>query len=681
MLNIRSIIRTGYLTIAAMLAIAAFPATTLAADSSECIPPEVTQPGVHWPNGADAGTFTYQCDGAYAGQWLSPYYVYNPDTQTETPLYSPDYAYDCGSGQWTKTVWTYSPARGTFYSSRVMTGDPGLPNGCPVPDPPADQTTQAASLNGPVGGGSGGDNTINNTGGNNLTLDNTTQASIQNLLSGTATTGDAIVIGNTLAGSAGSGDASQLMNIVNMLQSTSNALGTDSNLVVFTADINGDVNGDLLLDPSMISNVQPASTNTVNNNLNNNLTVNNATDANINNTIGLNTTSGDATVSTNTTAGDATTGNAKNIINLVNMINSAIMAGKSFLGVVNINGNLNGDILLPPDFVDQLVAANVPQITLTAPSSTNTNNTNVTNNTTVTNTNNLGITNDVNANATSGAATVSKNTSGGNASSGSAGNSITAFNLTGSSVVGSNDLLVFVNVLGKWVGLIVNAPAGATAAELGSGIVSAGPNSTNTVNNDISNNAALNNTNNFGIANTINANATSGDATVYKNTHGGNATSGDASNAINLLNVENSTLSLSNWFGILFINVFGTWHGSFGVNTSAGDPVITPDGTSIFSASAGFGNQAPPVFKFVPSSSGNGGSFAFAGGGSGSGDSSNSTNGSVLAAKTHAGSLAAPALPSVGHNSQKAITYAIAGAVVFFILGDAYWSRRHSQHV
>jgi hypothetical protein len=303
----------------------------------------------------------------------------------------------------------------------------------------------------------------------------------------------------------------------------------------------------------------------------------------------------------------------------------------------------------------------------------------VTNNTNVTNTNNLGITNNVDANATSGKADVSSNTTGGSATSGNATNSITAFNLTGSNIIGSNDLLVFVNVLGQWVGLIVNAPAGATAAELGSGIVNAGPSSNNTVNNDVNNNATLNNTNNFGINNNITANATSGDASVTRNTHGGNATSGDASNAVNLLNVENSTLSLSNWFGILFINVFGTWHGSFGVNTSAGDPVITPDGTSIFSASAGFGNGAPPVFKFVPNSGGNGGSFTATGGSGGSGGSSSgNTNGSVLAAKTHPGSLAAPSLPSVAHSSQKALTYAIAGAVVLFIVGDAYWSRRHA---
>ena len=46
------------------------------------------------------------------------------------------------------------------------------------------------------------------------------------------------------------------------------------------------------------------------------------------------------------------------------MINSALTAGKSFLGVVNINGNLNGDILLPDNFVDQMLASNVPTVNI-----------------------------------------------------------------------------------------------------------------------------------------------------------------------------------------------------------------------------------------------------------------------------------------------------------------------------
>jgi hypothetical protein len=64
------------------------------------------------------------------------------------------------------------------------------------------------------------------------------------------------------------------------------------------------------------------------------------------------------------------------------------------------------------------------------------------------------------------------------------------------------------------------------------------------------------------------------------------------------LNLENSQLNLSGWFGVLFINVFGNWFGNFGVY----HPVSTQ------SAGRGAGDvpmaqsELPtpkPVFQFV----------------------------------------------------------------------------------
>lgn len=51
-------------------------------------------------------------------------------------------------------------------------------------------------------------------------------------------------------------------------------------------------------------------------------------------------------------------------------------------------------------------------------------------------------------------------------------------------------------------------------------------------------------------------------------------------------------MGLTGWFGRLFINVFGTWNGSFGVNTSAGDPIQNSD--------SGNGDGSPQVIRFVP---------------------------------------------------------------------------------
>jgi hypothetical protein len=218
--------------------------------------------------------------------------------------------------------------------------------------------------------------------------------------------------------------------------------------------------------------------------------------------------------------------------------------------------------------------------------------------TTINNLNNDTINNAVTNTSNTGSATVSNNTSAGDATSGNATNKITILNLTGSQIIGSNDLLVFVNVLGTWVGVIMNAPAGTTAAELGGGITNNTANSTNST-------TTANYTNNNTINNTIDDNASTGNATVSDNTSGGNATSGNASASANLLNLIDSQLSVSNWFGILFINVFGTWDGSLGVETIP--PVTTTADTPPVSSSGSPNNSYTVLF--TSSSGRNGGSF------------------------------------------------------------------------
>jgi len=382
--------------------------------------------------------------------------------------------------------------------------------------------------------------------------------------------------------------------------------------------------------------------------------------------------SGSADVSGNTSGGDATSGSASNIANIVNMIDSDISSGQSFVGIININGDLNGNILLPADFVNQMIADNVPEVNIetgTGPDSSNTINANNGNTTTVNNNNNEGITNDVTSTAASGDANVSDNTSAGDATSGSANTSITAFNLTGSNIIGSNDLLVFVNVVGgSWVGLILNAPAGSTAAEFGGGITS-----------DTSANTTVNNDNNESITNNIDENAQSGNANVTDNTSGGNATSGNANNAVNELNVEDSNLSLSNWFGILFINVFGTWNGSVALYTpsstgSAGTPTT--------------GGSSSPVFSFKSKSS-----TAASGSGSSSmyptylssyvanpsntvGSSSNNSN-AVLAASSNLKTPSTNSSSRFTTDKSSAPWMIIIGSIALYCL-YLVWDRKHN---
>jgi hypothetical protein len=166
-------------------------------------------------------------------------------------------------------------------------------------------------------------------------------------------------------------------------------------------------------------------------------------------------------------------------------------------------------------------------------------------------------------------------------------------NLTGHEVVGSNSLLVFVNVLGKWIGAIVDAPAGSTAAALGGGL---------TDNRSLGADTEINSTNNGQVNNNVLVNARSGDASVNHNTTAGNAVTGSASASANITNISNSSLSLGDWFGILFINVFGAWEGSFGIDTAAG--TLPPPATAQQPSTGSPGDGAPAVFHFLPHASG-----------------------------------------------------------------------------
>jgi hypothetical protein len=391
------------------------------------------------------------------------------------------------------------------------------------------------------------------------------QTSVTNTIGSQAQTGDATVAQNMTAGNATSGNATATATILNNINST---FSTANNQVTagFVTNITGNVNGDIMLQPMIPQTLLGpglSATSTVANITNTN---------NLTNNININATSGSATVVGNKTAGNATSGTANTVADVVNIINSLVAANQSFVGTINIYGNLNGDILIAPNFIPQLIASNGGSSTsqTSAPTTTTINSTDLQN-----------IVNNVSLAAASGKAAVMDNTTAGNATSGNANTNVVIFNLSGHAVVASNSLLVFVNVLGKWVGVIVDAPVGATAAAIGNGVTS------NAV---IPPNLTIVSNNNNQITNNITLNSLSGNATVAANTLAGNAVSGNATSSANIANISNSQFGLTGWFGVLFINVFGNWYGSFGVNTAAGDPVNANSA----------GNSNTKVIEFVP---------------------------------------------------------------------------------
>lgn len=376
--------------------------------------------------------------------------------------------------------------------------------------------------------------------------DGVSTTTVQNTLDSDAETGDATVHHNTTGGNATTGDADVIATILNILSSVTSWNGSPLN--TFIQDIDGDVFGDLVIDPRVMSNATQVAKKPADS-----LAGSMDTESRITNDINLSATSGDAGVHHNTTGGNATSGDANVLLNLINIINSWAAANQSFLGMININGNLNGDILLPEQFLQQLLASNAPS-----------NDSGVTGSVSAETT--MGIENNINLDAQTGEASVHHNGQAGSATTGDALTKLTILNLTNRQVIGSDAILVFVNVLGNWVGMIVNAPEGATAAALGN----QGATSTGGVQADIEMDTDAQ------IVNNINLSAASGDAAVHHNSTGGDATTGDATTSVNLINIINSQLSFSDWFGILFINVFGNWNGSFGVDTAAGETPEAP---------------------------------------------------------------------------------------------------------
>ena len=482
----------------------------------------------------------------------------SPVPSETTPAVEPEkpiYIYNSETRRWDSNKWRYDANQGKYVRNT------------PPPPPVAPTTLTTDSSNASALQATGqpeANGDVNQSVDASADVDVSQNTTVNNNLDSVANSGNAVVSSNTMAGNATSGNASATANYINMLQSQASLQG--GTMSVFTSDIYGNVQGDMMIDPSYLHNL--------NNQQLTDIDINYQANGEINNYINLAAATGDASVIHNTSAGDANSGNALAMANIVNIINSIIGSGQSFMGTINIHGNFDGDILLPPNALNSLLASN-SSTSNTTDSSFSAELTNVDT-----------INNTVTLNAASGAANVTNNTTAGNATTGNASTMLTVLNMTGQQVIGKNCLLVFVNVMGSWIGMIVNAPDGATAAALAGGV---------TQNNLLTRDTEINSQNSSNINNVVSANATSGDTEVSGNTRAGNATSGNAQAVVNLMNISSSSLSLSDWLGILFINVFGNWNGSFGIDTEAG-------GMADSTANNGGSDGQVKVFSFVSAS-------------------------------------------------------------------------------
>lgn len=539
--------------------------------SPTCSPVAPAPSGTTAPTGSAAGTFHYD---SCTGLWENDHYTYNPSTRIYTALDQPNYVCNQSTWTWQNTNhWDYIASEGKYVQDTVDATPPASYGTCQAP---VVVQTQQRPTSGSSQNGTSGDPSITANNSNTTNANDNTSATLTTNLNSNATSGNVTANDNTTTGNATSGNAAAAANVINEVNSSS-GLNNGSPVATFTQNIDGNVNGDIIIDPNQL---QPSSVSLDNTN---NVTLNSQTSGTINNNVNLSAQSGDVTTSRNTEVGDATSGSASAMANIVNMLNSYVSAGESFVGTININGNLNGNILMPPAFLSGLIASGAPSATVNL---SNTNSANINDNAMTS------IINNINSQATSGDVTASRNTEVGNATSGNASTNVTVYNLTGHQIIGVNSLLVFVNVMGTWVGVIVNAPAGSHSALLGGGITS-----------DNTNNYNVNATTNNSINNNINVAAASGNVTSTENTQAGNATSGNASTSVSLANIVNDNLNLTGWFGILFINVFGSWYGNFGVAPTSTTTPTTNTNSQSSGVTGGSNNTSGPMFQFVPKAS------------------------------------------------------------------------------
>lgn len=317
------------------------------------------------------------------------------------------------------------------------------------------------------------------------------------------------------------------------------------------------------------------------------------------------------------TGGDSTitTGDANVSANVITLANNNI-EGTIIYGVVNIYGDLIGDILFPEEMLGccgtNLYAANIGN----GSDSTNTINYTQSTNNEGFQSNLATIENVLVLDATTGYNDASKNTGGSSSiTSGQADVDAQVLNIANTNMNGGNWWLVLVNEAGQWIGRIFGAPegnsyAGSAGTEFtvnDAGEITVvnsgnGSGSTNTTNVNSQNNNTTVQTNTATVTNTLDLSANTGKNSTSKNTGGNNSiVTGDANIMANIVNFVNNNIIGGGTLFVTVINVFGSWFGDFV------GPGITKPKPEVVANNAP-NPQSSPIGGSAVQSSGSGGS-------------------------------------------------------------------------
>ena len=421
-------------------------------------------------------------------------------------------------------------------------------------------------------------------------------AEMQNKIDSVSSTGFNYANFNTLSGEVISGNVEAIVNLMNKLNSNISGLGTFANLNLY-----GQYLGDIELQftdgsplSAFVQASETVSKNAVTGPLSENYAISdgnftvkeaNGNDAVLTNDINLLADSGNNSASINTGNGIVQTGDANALANIINLVNTNINAAQWFFGVINIFGELLGNIILPKESNEINNSGSLATSTNAGNQNTGPGSTNYagsTSNTTeeFTNVNNADILSNLNIDANTGNNNASINTGGGYVSSGMADAAVANTTVANTNTVDGEGTvwLVIVNEMGKWVGHIVGNPYGTNTAsnslpvttqtggfgEQTYGVLAenniTGPDSTNVSTVNQNNQSSVENINNAAITNNITADANTGNNEAMYNTGAGIIETGDANTGVSLLNMANTNITAKK-FVVLFVNVLGSFVG------------------------------------------------------------------------------------------------------------------------
>lgn len=318
-------------------------------------------------------------------------------------------------------------------------------------------------------------------------------------------------------------------------------------------------------------------------------------DNQINNNVNVVSATGYVDLIANDDIGDIKTGNAMSSVDILNIANSIIATGDVMVGVININGDYAQDIIIGQDIIDKLLSPSINPQSKLASSINNL-------------ANNQLIINDVNATANSGNVLAINNDEIDLIKTGNALTDVNVVNVANSYTVYDNSLLIVLNTTGDFSGDVLGVSGGNVYLLNYDGndpnlIIADGNKSQYQQIYDFFNSTI--------ISNKVNASALSGNITLIDNDNIDSASTGNATVKVRIFNGVNHITSFADWFGVLFINIFGKWNGNIVAQRALSEESSQDNNNTVqpikqsFEPNATFAslNSTRPVFFSYASSS------------------------------------------------------------------------------